>query len=51
MTDFSQIKEPRVTEILAKARRHVEIDIYMPNLKDDKLQKSVNLWPTSVKIK
>ena len=37
MAHVPQIKGLRVTEILAEARKHVEIDNYMPDMKDDKL--------------
>ena len=37
MTYVPQIKGLRVADILAEARKHVNIDDYMPDMKDDKL--------------
>ena len=38
MTYVPQIKDLRVAYILAEARKHVNIDDYMPNMKDYKLK-------------
>ena len=37
MAYFPQIKGLRVTEIFTEARKYIEIDDYMPEMKDDKL--------------
>ena len=37
MAYVPQIKGLRVTEILAEARNYIEIDDYMPEMRDDKL--------------
>ena len=37
MTYVSQIKELWVADILAEARKYVNIDDYMPDMMDDKL--------------
>ena len=37
MAYVPQIKRLRVNQILEEARKHVDVDQYMPDLKDDKL--------------
>ena len=37
MAYVPQIKGLRVSEILTEARKYIEIDDYMPEMKDDKL--------------
>ena len=37
MDHVPQMKGLRVTQILEEARKHVNIDSYMPDLNDDKL--------------
>ena len=37
MAYVPQIKGLRVTEILTEARKYIEIDDYMPEMKDDEL--------------
>ena len=37
MTRIPQVKGLRVNQILEECRKHIDIDRYMPDLKDDKL--------------